>query len=212
MEQYVDDVGKMALALTSAQLAKDVAVSEHGIGEDIATHFLGWSPKYLMLIAQMKQSVTNMSQEIKFNKCKELCELMRKYWGIASLTMVAEGYCSFDVAQTKNTSLAAAFVDKEKSVSECITVSHASIDESDSVTPVSMVAAPYTVSIGKRVDWQEMLFYPEKADKYIKQAKYPKMMRNSLMGNVVEDVSQGQIMRIRDEIDQLGFMVQDFTV
>lgn len=212
MEQYVDDIGKMALALTSAQLAKDVAVSEHGIGEDIATHFLGWSPKYLMLIAQMKQSVTNMSQEVKFDKCKELCELMRKYWGIASLTMVAEGYCSFDSAQTKNVSLAAAFIDKEKSVSECITVSHVAIDESESVTPVSMVAAPYTVSIGKRVDWQDTLFYPEKADKYIKQAKYPKMMRNSMMGTVVDDVSQGQIMRIRDEIDQLGFMVQDFTV
>ena len=212
MEQYVDDFGKMALALTSAQLAKDVAISEHGIGEDVATHFLGWSPKYLMLIAQMKQSVTNLPHEIKFEKCKELCELMRKFWGIASLTMVAEGYCSYDAAQTKGSSLAAAFVDRDNSVSECITISHASIDDSDSVTPVSMVAAPYSVSIGKKVDWAEMLFYPEKADKYLKQAKYPQMIRNSLMGNVVDEVSQGQIMRVRDEIDELGFLIQDFTV
>jgi hypothetical protein len=57
-----------------------------------------------------------------------------------------------------------------------------------------------------------MLFYPEKADKYLKQAKYPQMIRNSLMGNVVDEVSQGQIMRVRDEIDELGFLIQDFTV
>lgn len=212
MEQYVDDFGKMALALTSAQLAKELAVSEHGIGEDIATHFLGWSSRYLMLIVQMKQSVTNLTPDDKFMKCKELCVLLRKYWGIISLTMVAEGYCSMDAAQTKNTDLASAFIDKQNPVFECITVSHASIEDSGSISPVSMVAAPYSLVVGKKVDWHDVLIYPEKADKHIKQAKYPKMLRNSLMENFIEDTSMGQIMQIKDEIDELGFMVQDFTV
>jgi len=212
MESYVDDMSKMALALTSAQMAKDVAVSEYGIGEDIATHFLGWSNKYLLLIFQMKKALTLLSPEEKFNRCKELCETMRKYWGIASLTMVAEGYCSLDATQTENTQLATAFLDKNKPVFECITVSHASLDDSGSVTPVSMVAAPYTVGVGKVVDWRDVLVYPESADKYLKQAKYPKMLRNSLMENPVDEFGEGQAIKIRDEMNELGFIVQDFTV
>jgi hypothetical protein len=40
VEQYVNDFSKMALALTSAQMAKDEAVSEHGLGEELSIHFL----------------------------------------------------------------------------------------------------------------------------------------------------------------------------
>lgn len=211
MEQYVDDISKMALALTSAQLAKDVAIGEYGIGEDVATHFLGWSNKYLMLIFQMKSETGRLNPEDKFLKCKELCEHMRRYWGVASITMVAEGYCSLDSQKTKQLDLSDAFLDKNNPVFECITISHVSIDEYGEVGQVAMVAAPYSVSIGKKVAWQEVLVYPESVDKYIKQTKYPKMLRNSMFELPQDDVSAPQLAKIRDEINDLGFMAQDFT-
>lgn len=210
MEQYVDDFSKMALALTSAQLAKDTAISDHGIGEDVATHFLGWSPRYLMLIFQMKNDISRLSHDERFSKCKDLCETMRKYWAVSSITMVSEGYCSLDAEKTNGIELSSAFLDSEMPVLECLTISHTSIYDDNSVTPVSMVAAPYSIGLGKKVNWHELLFYPEKADKHIRQARYPTMLRRSLMETPV-DASETRLNRIRDEMDEMGFMVQDFT-
>lgn len=211
MEAYIDDFGKMALALTSAQMAKDSAIGEGGIGEELATHFLGWSSEYLVLVIQMKSELAARDQETKFFSCKELCESMRKNWGVSSITMVAEGYCSFDSSATKGVELASAFANNIGSVHECLTVSHATVDDDGDVSPVSMVAAPFKVGFGKKVLWGELLVYPERADEFLRQAKYPHMLRRSLMQTPLFEINRAQILAAKDDIEMMGFLVQDMS-
>ena len=210
MENYIDDFSKMALALTSAQMAKDEAIKEHGVGEELAMHFLSWADDSLVAICQMDAKTSALSPEEKLHAASSLCFILRKYWWSTALTMVSEGYCSLDSYATKNIELAEAFLNPKLPVYECITVSHASIDEEGQITPVSMVAAPFTLKAGREVEWREVLVYPEKADKHLKQTKYPKMLRTSLTGETTSDVNNKTMTKVRAEIAALGFLIQEF--
>lgn len=209
MEEYVNDYAKMALALASAQLAKDTAVKEHGIGEDISTHFMGWNEEDLIAVAQMKDTISRNSHEDRFLRCKTLCETLRKYWWITSITMVSEGYCSLDSSKTENYDLATAFTDTKMPVLECITVSHVTVDPSGAVSPVSMVAAPYSMKVGRIVEWRDVLVYPEITPKNLRQYKYPLMLSNSMLEQPVDEASPEVVMQARAEIDAAGFLLQE---
>lgn len=209
MEEYVNDYAKMALALASAQLAKDTAVKEHGIGEDISTHFMGWNEEDLIAVAQMKDTISRNSHEDRFLRCKTLCETLRKYWWITSITMVSEGYCSLDSSKTENYDLATAFTDTKMPVLECITVSHVTVDPSGAVSPVSMVAAPYSMKVGRIVEWKDVLVYPEITPKNLRQYKYPLMLSNSMLEQPVDEASPEVVMQARAEIDAAGFLLQE---
>ena len=210
MDSYVNDLSKMALALTSAQMAKDAAVKEHGVGEDLAVHFLGWSGDELVIICQMKEEISRMDPLDRFNRCKDLCTFLRRYWWVTAITMVSEGYCSMDAQATKDVDLATAFADSSMPVVECLAVSHTSIVDMGVISPVSMVAAPYSFQVGRAVNWMDTLVYPETAINHIKQHKYPTMLRRSLMENI-EDTDEGEQMgQIRALVDATGFFMQEF--
>lgn len=211
MEEYVNDLSKMALALTSAQLAKDNAVKDFGVGEEIALHFLGWAPLHLKMICQMRQDIAKKSPEDRFERCAVACSMMRKLWGVSSITMVAEGYCSKDATRTKGLELSKAFANHDLPVFECISVSHVSIGDDGSVTPVSMVAAPFTVEIGKNVRWHDVLVYPEIAEKHTTQTKYPIMMRRAISDEtLIGELPKEQIEEMKNEMYAVGFIVQEF--
>lgn len=209
MEQYVNDFSKMALALTSAQMAKDDAIKEHGVGEEIAIHFLAWIDSALIAICQMDSETSKMEPEIRFNKCKQLCSLLRHDMWATAITMVSEGYCSLDSSKTNSMDLSVAFADPKLPVYECITISHTSInDDNGHVAPVSMVAAPYRITAGRKVDWREVLVYPEKAEEHTKQGKYPAMLRRVLQSQPNESQNNETFNEIIAKILNLGFMVQ----
>jgi hypothetical protein len=210
MQEYVNDIGKMALALTSGQLAKTEAVDEHGVGEELATHFLGWVDDVLGLICQMGDKLSRQDKEERLKASASLCRIMRHYWWVTGLTMVSEGYCSLDKYATSGMELSEAFTDPTKPVVECLTVIHTSIDEDGNASPASMVAAPYRVGVGRVVMWNDILVYPEQADGSLKNAKYPKMLRKSLLVEPIEDVSHFHLIQARDEINDLGFLMQEF--
>ena len=209
MEQYVNDFSKMALALTSAQMAKDDAIKEHGVGEEIAIHFLAWVDDALIAICQMNTETSKLDPEERFNRCKELCKILRKDLWCTALTMVSEGYCSLDSSKTNNMDLAAAFADPKLPVYECITITHVSIDEdSGHIAPVSMVAAPYKMGVGRIVEWKEVLVYPEKAEQYTKQTKYPAMLRRVLQMSPDESTNDDSLNTAAMSIVNLGFAMQ----
>ena len=52
---YPDEFSKIALALTSAQLAKQGFVSELGVGEDLAFNFIGWKDGKVLAIVQLSK-------------------------------------------------------------------------------------------------------------------------------------------------------------
>lgn len=209
MEQYVNDFSKMALALTSAQLAKDDAVQEHGVGEEIAVHFLAWVDDALIAICQMNDDTSKMDIEERFNRCKELCKILRKDLWCSALTMVSEGYCSLDSSKTNKMDLATAFADPKLPVYECITITHVSIDEDTGhIAPVSMVAAPYKMGVGRKVQWKEVLVYPEKAEEHTKQTRYPAMLRRVLQMSPDESVNDESLNAAARRILGLGFAMQ----
>lgn len=209
MEEYVNDFAKMALALASAQLAKETAIKEHGIGEDIKAHFMGWNEEDLTVVAQMKEEVSRYAQPERFERCAILCKILRKHWWVSSLTMISEGFCSLDSSKTENYDLATAFVDTSLPVFECITVSHVTLDESGIISPVSMVAAPYVTKVGRIVEWQDVLVYPEITAKNLRQYKYPLMLTNSMMERLSEDSGEETMMQARTEVEQSGFLLQE---
>ena len=209
MEQYVNDFSKMALALTSAQMAKDDAVQEHGVGEEIAVHFLAWVDDALFAICQMNGETGKLDPDERFNRCKELCKILRRDLWCTAITMVSEGYCSLDSSKTNNMDLAAAFADPKLPVYECITITHVSIDEdTNHIAPVSMVAAPFKMVAGRKVQWKEVLVYPEKAEQHTKQTRYPAMLRRVLQMNPNDAPNDDIMSAAALGIANLGFVVQ----
>jgi hypothetical protein len=103
MEEYVNDFAKMALALASAQLAKETAIKEQGIGEDLKAHFMGWNEEDLTIVAQMKEDVSRYSQADRFERCAILCKILRKHWWVSSLTMVSEAIAPWTTQRRKIT-------------------------------------------------------------------------------------------------------------
>lgn len=209
MDEYVNEISKIALALTSAQLAKETAIKEYGIGEEVATHFLGWQFGKLAIICQMRNDLHRADIQERFTQSKELCSILRKYWWVTSLSMVAEGYCSFDKNKTNGVNLAQAFLDKEMPVKECITVSHVSIDSDGHTNPPAMVAAPYSAHVGRSLEWHESLVYPQKPEKYLAQSKWPTMLHKTMKEDALPDINESQLANARQEITLLGFIIQE---
>lgn len=209
MDEYVNEISKIALALTSAQLAKETAIKEFGIGEEVATHFLGWQSGKLAIVCQMRNDLHRSDIQERFSQSKELCAILRKYWWITSLSMVAEGYCSFDKNKTGGQNLAEAFLDKEMPVKECLTVSHVSIDLDGHINQPSMVAVPYSAHVGRNVEWHESLVYPQKPEKHLAQSKWPTMLYKSMKIDAIVDVNESQLTNARQEMSLLGFIVQE---
>jgi hypothetical protein len=207
---YDNDYSKIALAMTSAQIAKMNSVKEHGIGEDLAINFLGWGGDTLSIVCQMKKSLMERDHSFRLEKSKELCKVLRKYWGVSALTMVAEGYCSLDKSRTEGQDLAKAFLDPNKPVKECITVVQTSIEIGDDEPAATIIAIPYYYEVGKVVKWSEMLFYPDGGLSEFRNSKYPDVMLRALNYDIVDDLPPSGKDDLVKIISDNGFMIQDF--
>lgn len=210
MDGFLDDISKMALALTSAQMAKDEAVKEHGVGEDLYIHFLGWGGDSLLTICQMNQELSKKPHDERVLASYNLCSTLRSIWWIDAITMVSEAYCSLDAGKTNGIELAEAFSKPDMPVLECIAINHASINEHNTIGPVSMVAAPYRVVPGRKVEWLDALVYPERATEFLKQARYPAMLRKSLQEQPTTEISEESINEARNDVVEMGFLMQEF--
>ena len=211
MDDYDDSLSKMALVMTAAQLAKSNTVKEDGIGEDLSMNFFGWVDDHLAIVCQMKRELMSLSTDKRLHIAAELCSVLRRYWGVNSLAMVAEGYCSANQAKTKDMELSMAFLDHNIGVKECITVSHAGV-EIDGRAPsyVSMVAIPYSYGFNKSIDWSEILVYPNGPDAQLRNGLYPRMLQSVLAEKVIDDLPKESYDELRILIKHNGFYIQEF--
>lgn len=200
----------MALAATSAQLAKTISVKDFGVGEDLTFNFMGWNSDELVIVCQMRKELMQIQPEDRLLKCLAMCSTLRRYWGITALTMVAEGYCSLNPEKTAGVELAKAFAEPNSDVQECITLTHAEIMENKNNIEVNLIALPYKYQIGREVEWLDMLFYPTAAQKILRQSKYPVMLEKSLQENIAEDAQPDDYDEIRQNIYSEGFYIQEF--
>jgi len=208
-DSYSDNFSKLALAATSAQLAKSIAVKDFGVGEDLTFNFMGWNSDELAIVCQMKKELMQINPDDRLLKCHGLCAVLRKYWGVTAITMVAEGYCSLNPEKTFGVELAKAFAEPDSDVQECITLMHAEILDEKNIE-VNLIALPYKYQVGRAVEWSDMLFYPTKAQQILRQSKYPVMMERSLQENVSGDAQPEDYDNLRQSIYAEGFHVQEF--
>lgn len=210
-DRYDNDYSKIALAVTSAQLAKSTGVKEFGVGEDLTMNFFGWNSETLSIVCQLRQDLMKENHGDRLERCKELCAVLRKYWAVTSITMVAEGYCSTDQRQTVGKELSEAFLDPKKPVKECITVAHVSTEDTSPKEPVTtIVAVPYVYEIGRGVKWGEMIIYMEGQTNSFRDSKFIQAMKKGLKNRIVDDLPDESYDELRRLINSGGFHIQEF--
>lgn len=208
MEEYVEDLRKLALALTSAQMAKSVFVSEEGIGEDIAFNFFFWKENKVALIMQLNKELMGLDHRQRFIVCADLCLAIRQYWGVDAITMVAEGYCSQDPEKTKGLELAREFPKPDSKVMECITITHAEYGPKPEPN-IQLMACPYEYKQGRVVEFHEPIYYSEGGGNILRDKKYPAMLAKALQNEVLPSTDKLKD-EILDEFHERGIFSQDF--
>jgi hypothetical protein len=205
---YDNNFSKIALAITSAQLAKKMSIKEFGVGEDLAFNFLGWVEDRLEIICQMKKPIMDLEHSERLTRSGHMCTALRKYWGVTDLTMIAEGFCSRDSSKTQGLDLAKVYAERDSDVTECITVAHASLTNDKMLS--DLVALPYRYLADNEVEWGEILTYPGNADKVLRNSSFPKMLRKSLSEPVFEeDLPEDAYFELKEAINNNGFYIQE---
>lgn len=205
-DDYGDDAKKLALLTTSYRRAKDDVVKNRGVGEDLPFNFFGWKHNDLAITVQMDYEVMNLDLFERFDKSYKVCNALRQYWQVDEITMVAEGFLSYDPIATSGRSLRDAFIKNEK-VSECITLSHAFMY--GDVPQITVVAMPYTYK-QKEVIWDTMIATPNEAARLFRESIFPAMLLRSIAENVHQESDQKTRENIAQQIADEGFQVYDF--
>jgi len=196
--------------MTSAQLAKKLFVEDEGVGEDLSFNFMGWVNEELAIVCQLKKELMNIEPAERMTRCGRMCVALRRYWGVTDITMIAEGFCSKDPQRTKGLDLAKSYADKDPEVNECITITHASVDYDDQIG-VDLVAIPYTYELGRSVNWGEIMTFPSGADRVLRNAAFPKMLKFALKETVVEEEMTDEAYdELRIALIDNGFYIQEF--
>lgn len=205
-DKYGDDAKKLALLTTSYRQVKSDVVKERGVGEDLPFHFFGWKHNDLAITVQMDYELMNLDLFERFDKSHRLCNALRQYWGIDEITMVAEGFLSYDPIATSGKSLREAFAKNEK-VSECVTLSHAFMYGDR--PQISVVAMPYSYD-KKTVVWHKMIATPNEASKLFRESIFPAMLVRSIIEKVVMEHDDATRDDVAQQIADEGFQIYDF--
>lgn len=205
-DDYGDDAKKMALLTTSYRRAKTDLVKERGVGEDLPFHFFGWKHNDLAITVHMDKDSMNLDLFERFDKSFKVCNALRQYWGIDEITMVAEGFLSYDPIATSGRSLRDAFIKNEK-VSECITLSHAFMYGGE--PQITVVAMPYTYE-KRDVVWHTMIATPNEAARLFRESIFPAMLVRSIAENIHQEFDEKTRESIAQQIADDGFQVYDF--
>lgn len=205
-DDYGDDAKKLALLTTSYRRAKDDVVKNRGVGEDLPFNFFGWKHNDLAITVQMDYEVMNLDLFERFDKSYKVCNALRQYWQVDEITMVAEGFLSYDPIATSGRNLRDAFIKNEK-VSECITLSHAFMY--GDVPQITVVAMPYTYK-QKEVVWDTMIATPNEAARLFRESIFPAMLLRSIAENVHQESDQKTRENVAQQIADEGFQVYDF--
>jgi hypothetical protein len=169
--EYETNLDKVALAVESIKAAKQMTVSEEGIGEDLNITIFCWRGTLLVSVIQLKNTFQLDRQE-RVNRITQGCCLMRRGWGVDSFTMIAEGYCSLAPSDTKQENLYELFTQPGSPVKECIAITH--IDEDSYL----FVSVPYSLKVGRVVEFDNPLWY--KGRDALRDIAYPATMKAAL--------------------------------
>lgn len=175
--KYATEFDKLALAVESTKLAKQMTVSEDGIGEDININLFCWKGEDLASIMQLRNT-HQLERDTRIEIITKGACIMRRGWGIDEFTFVAEGFCSLKPAETKNDDLAELFAKQDSPVKECIAFTH--ITGSDA----TFISVPYSLGVGRTVNFDNPLWYS--GVDVMRDLTYPATLKASLKLEPVE--------------------------
>jgi len=212
VDDYPDSYSKMALALSSAQVAKETLVAEFGIGEDLPFNFFGWAEGQLHMVVGMERAGMRQPIQDRFEMCVGVVQAMRSHFGCDALTFVAEGFHSSKPELTKDQNLGELYGQHDPAVRECISTSHVELrpDMSPETTLVSVTYQYVTADKSAGwVIWDEVKGYTRGVGKVLRDAPFPAMMALALRSGI-EDTDFDEQQRILELLNERGFNVQVF--
>lgn len=202
-------MSKIALALTSAQLAKDLVVGENGIGEDLAFNFFGWRGDDLIIVSQLQRNLMGNPVAERLNRCSEMCKALRTYWGVTAFSMIAEGYETLDKSRLNGRDLRQAFIEDPNLVRECITVTHCEPNEVNGDLELTLVSVPYSYTVSKKVIWGEALGYTRGTETILRTSPVPQMLVAALGEEIADMVENEELDRLVQAIVASGFIIDE---
>jgi len=208
VDPYSDTYSKIALALTSAQVAKESLVAEEGVGSDIPFNFFGWRESELLMIVQLDPSKMKEPMADRFDLCCSAMQAMRQYFGCTEITFIAEGIHSSKPELTSGKDLARLMAAESPYVRECLTVTHVKLDD-NYVPEATFVSCTFQYLAGEFVVWDDEKAYTRGVGKVLREVPFPAMMAASLrMG--FEDPDDEEIDSIMEHFLSRGFNVNHF--
>lgn len=167
---YETDMDKIALCTESVKTAKVALVEEFGVGSDLNINIFGWKQNELLIIAQLKNTFS-LTKDERLPRIIEAACILRQGWGLDEFTLAAEAYCTMSPAQTQGQELSVLFANNNNAVKECISFTH--LTTSDHV----FVTMPYTIGLGRKIDFNDVLWYPGKE---MRDLQFPVALKSSL--------------------------------
>ena len=174
MDTYSTTMDKLALAVSSAKLAKETIVETEGIGEDLNFVLMGWRDGDLVAVAQLSQ-IFMRDKPDRFGRLVKCAYVLRKGWGVDAFTFVAEAFCS-NTHDTREHNLTELFVNSEVKVTECLSFVHVDIET------IEFVAVPYMTTNPRLVIFSDAIQY--QGIPSMRDSEYPAALYRALSEDV----------------------------
>lgn len=153
-------------------VAKESAVQQFGVGEDLPFSIWGWSGTTLRIIGSLAMEYMHEPPAERAKRVAIASSVFRQGWSVDSFIFVAEAFVSTDMEATKDKDLRSVFIQPGSPVMECLTFTRVLADSYEVITQ------PYTVGLGRKITWHPILKSDERA--LFRDSLYPKILQLAL--------------------------------
>jgi hypothetical protein len=172
MNEYPEILDKVALAVESAKVAKQMVVQQEGIGEDLGFSLMAWEDDDLRAVVQLSGLFMTDHEERYALMVQAAC-ILRQGWKATAFTMVAEGYCSTNPNESKGKDMAQMFASPSCDfVRECLAFTHVERGE------MLFVVVPYKYVPPRKVMFAEPLQH--QGASVLRDGRYPLSLHRAL--------------------------------
>ncbi len=203
MNKYPEILDKVALAVESAKVAKQMVVQQEGIGEDLGFSLMAWEDDDLRAVVQLSGLFMG-DHEDRYGRIVQAACVLRQGWGATAFTMVAEGYCSTNPDESKGKDMAQMFASPSCDfVRECLAFTHVEDGE------MLFVVVPYKYEPPRKVVFSGPLQH--EGASVLRDGRYPMSLHRALGLEIQHEDEDYDEEELRDLLAQglkeLGFEV-----
>ena len=204
-------MSKMALGLTSAQVAKNYIVEDFGIGEDLPFTFFFWQGGDLLFAAQMKREFMLLAVEDRLSHCGQMAALIASsFMNVSAITFVAEAFETLDKTRLDGRDLRTAFVEEKDLVRECLTITHCERNAVNGELELTLASLPYEYNLGRSIEWGAPLGFVGGVDKVLKTSAVSRVLLGALSVEPEILTNDADIEALFSSLTANGFNIQGF--